>query len=196
MPLSDCWLIWEPNVSSYIGSDWAKWVCYHHTQELLSLWKLIPDNTYLCVRLVVCSHYLVKCVSITCFPYWGLDHLHALSPHLGDNGGDVHYILLDSLLQSHVNGNQCACPPHTSTAGWDTWPVNLVLSSHPPSTLQEERGIWCIIIQHFCRSAEFRQDNLIGWCSIYLTCTRLTYCKPLSFTHRTFTDLLARPPTQ
>ena len=49
--------------------------------------------------------------------YWGLDHLHALPPHLGDNGRDVHHILLGSLLQSCVNGNQCASPPNTSTAG-------------------------------------------------------------------------------
>ena len=97
-------------------SNIAKWVCYHHTQELLSFYaKLIPDNTYLCVRLVVCSHYLLKCVSITCFSYWVLDHLHALPPNLGDNGRDVHHILQGSLLQSHVNSNQCACPPHTST---------------------------------------------------------------------------------
>ena len=36
--------------------------------------------------------------------------------------------------------------------------------------------------------------NLIGWCANYLTCTRLPYHKPLSFTHRTFEDLLSTPP--
>ena len=50
------------------------------------------------------------------FSYWVLDHLHALPPHLGDNGWYIHHILSSSLLQSCVNGNQCACPPHTSTA--------------------------------------------------------------------------------
>jgi len=49
--------------------------------------------------------------------YWGLDHLHALPPHLGDNGRDVHHTILGSLLQSCVNDNQCASPPNTSTAG-------------------------------------------------------------------------------
>ena len=43
-------------------------------------------------------------------------------------------------------------------------------------------------VQHFCTSAEFRWHNLIGWFGNYLTCTGLPYCKPLSFTHQTFTD--------
>ena len=40
---------------------------------------------------------------------------------------------------------------------------------------------------------EFRRYNLIGCCSNYLTCTGLPYCKPLTFTHHTFTDLLSTP---
>ena len=47
------------------------------------------------------------------------------------------------------------------------------------------------IEQHFCTSVGFRRYNLIGWC---VTCTRLLYRKPLSFTHHTFTDLLSTPP--
>ena len=48
------------------------------------------------------------------------------------------------------------------------------------------------IVQHFCTSEEFRQQNLIGRCGNYLTWTGFPYHKPLN--HHTFTDLLTTPP--
>ena len=79
--------------------------------------------------------------------YWVLDHLHALSPHLGDNGRNVHYILLGSLLQSHVNSHQCTCPPHTSTAGRDD--PSLLWQSNAPLYISDLS--WPAVYQ--CRSS-------------------------------------------
>ena len=62
-----------------------------------------------------CSALAVKYVSVARYSYWVLDHLHALIPHLSDNGRDVHHILLGSLLQNCINSDQCTCPPYTST---------------------------------------------------------------------------------
>ena len=67
------------------------------------------------------------------------------------------------------------------------------LVPRPPFNTSRGKGGLVNIEQHFCRSEEFRRDNLIGWCGNYLTCTGLPYRKPLSFTHHTFTDLLSTP---
>ena len=79
--------------------------------------------------------------------YWVLDHLHALSPHLGDNGRDVHYILLSSLLQSNVNGNQCACPPHTSTAERVRW-LTSYLAVKQPNRMYFNRTLFPAFQEH------------------------------------------------
>ena len=56
--------------------------------------------------------------------------MHVLPSHCGDDGRDVHHILPGSLLKSHVNGNQYACRPHTSTAGRDSEPLIAVTKSY------------------------------------------------------------------
>ena len=45
----------------------------------------------------------------------GLHHVHALSPDLGDNAGNVDHAFFHSLSQSDVYRDQGASPAHTST---------------------------------------------------------------------------------
>ena len=78
--------------------------------------RLIPFGLYDVFSLGYFSKTRPLLVDQLSVAYRVLDHLHALPPHLGDNGRNVHYTLSSSLLQSHVNGNQCACPPYASTA--------------------------------------------------------------------------------
>ena len=44
-----------------------------------------------------------------------LYHLHSLFPEFVDDGDNVHSVLLLSLLQGMVDGDECASPSYTST---------------------------------------------------------------------------------
>ena len=45
----------------------------------------------------------------------GLNHLHALLPHLDYDTRHIHQLLLLCHLKDYVNGYECSCPTHTST---------------------------------------------------------------------------------
>ena len=75
--------------------------------------------------------------------YLCLDHPHPLLSEPADDASDVHFCFAVSLLQSHVQGNECPCSPYPSAAvNQDRPTVRVPLAHHTLVEGHEGCGIF------------------------------------------------------